>query len=106
MYAVFESGGFQFNAEEGSRLKVPKIDAKSGDVVALDKVLLIKDGDNSHIGNPYLESAKVEAEIIGDGREDKVLVFKKKRRTKYRKTHGHRQDYTEIEIKKIIPPAG
>ncbi len=106
MYAVFETGGMQFNAEEGARLKVPHLNAKEGDKISLDKVLLVSDGDNSHVGTPYLESAKVEAEVISVGRADKVTVYKFKRRTKYRKTRGHKQEYTEIMINKIVPPAG
>ena len=106
MYAVFESGGLQFNAEEGALVKVPHLDAKEGDKIDIDKVLLIRDGDNSHVGSPYLDSAKVQAEVVSEGRTDKVTVYKFKRRTKYRKTRGHRQQYTEIVIKKIVPPAG
>lgn len=106
MYAVFESGGVQFNAEEGARLKVPHFEAKEGDKVSIEKVLLVTDGDNSHVGTPYLDSAKVEAEVIGEGRADKITVYKFRRRTKYRKTQGHRQQFTEIEVKKIVPPAG
>jgi len=106
MYAVFETGGLQFNAEEGARLKIPFLNAKEGDKISLDKVLLVTDGENSHIGTPYLDSAKVEAEVISEGHTDKVTVYKFKRRTKYRKTRGHKQKYTEIMINKIVPPAG
>jgi len=104
MYAVFETGGLQFNAEEGARLKIPQMTAKPGDAISLDKVLLIKDGDKALIGNPYLETAKVEAEIISEGLAEKVAVYKFKRRTKYRRNRGHRQGYSEIKIKKIVTP--
>jgi len=106
MYAVFETGGLQFNAEEGARLKVPHLNAKEGDKISIDKVLLVKDGDNSHVGTPYLDSAKVEVEVLSEGHAEKITVFKFKRRTKYRKTRGHKQMYTEIMINKIVPPAG
>lgn len=104
MYAVFESGGLQFNAEEGSTVKVPFLSAKPGDTVSLDKVLLIKDGDNALAGFPYLDAAKVEAEVVEQGFADKVTVYKFKRRTKYRKTRGHKQKFTELKIKKIVSP--
>jgi large subunit ribosomal protein L21 len=104
MYAVFETGGLQFSAEEGSMLKVPHISANPGDNISIDKVLMVKDGENSYIGSPYLESARIEAEIILEGLAQKIDVYKFKKRTKYRKLHGHRQKYTEIKIKKITPP--
>jgi len=104
MYAVFESGGLQFRAEEGTSIKVPHITANPGDSISIDKVLLVNDGDNSFIGSPYLESAKVEAEIVTEGLAKKVDVYKFKRRKKYRKLQGHRQKFTEIVIKKITPP--
>jgi large subunit ribosomal protein L21 len=104
MYAVFESGGLQFSAEEGALLKVPHLTAKPGDTVSIDRVLMLKDGEDSHVGSPYLDTARIEAEIVNEGLADKIIVYKFKKRTKYRKTTGHRQKYTEIRIKKIIPP--
>jgi large subunit ribosomal protein L21 len=106
MYAVFESGGLQFSAEEGTQVKVPHISASPGDTISVDKVLMIKSGDESFVGTPYLESANIEVEIIEEGMADKIDVYKFKRRTKYRKLTGHRQKYTEIKIKKINPPKG
>ncbi len=104
MYAVFESGGFQFNAQEGTLVKIPYLKANAGDMVTLDKVLFVKIGDDAHIGGPYLAGAKIEAEIVGDGLGEKVMTYKYKKRTKYRRTRGHRQKYSEIRIKKIVPP--
>jgi large subunit ribosomal protein L21 len=104
MFAVFETGGLQFRVEEGTAVKVPHLAASPGDMVSIDKVLLIDDGENSLVGTPYLESASVEAEILNEGQAQKVDVYKFKRRTKYRKFRGHRQKYTEIKIKKITPP--
>ena len=104
MYAVFESGGLQFSAEEGSKIKVPFFQANPGDTIAIDKILLVKKGDDAYIGNPYLESASVEAEVLGEGKADKIDVYKFKRRIKYRRLRGHRQKYTELEIKKITTP--
>ena len=104
MYAVFESGGLQFNGEEGSSLKVPHVSASPGENISIDRVLLIKTDDDSFVGQPYLDSARIEAEVISEGMADKITVYKFKRRTKYRKTRGHRQRYSEIKIKKIVPP--
>ena len=104
MYAVFESGGLQFNGEEGALLKVPFLTNKPGETISIDRVLLVKDGDNAHTGQPYLEAARVEAEVLNAGRAEKINVYKFKRRTKYRKLTGHRQKYTEIKIKKIVLP--
>lgn len=105
MFAVFESGGLQFRAEEGLELKVPYLTANPGDTISLDKVLLIDDGKNSLVGTPFLESAKIEAEVVSEGLAEKVDVYKFKRRTKYRKLRGHRQKYTQLRIKKITSPA-
>jgi large subunit ribosomal protein L21 len=77
------------------------IDAEIGKEISFDKILLISDGDTPIIGKPYVNGATVTAEVIAHGRLDKVRVFKFKKRTKYRKMKGHRQDYTEILIKKI-----
>jgi len=104
MYAIFESGGLQFSAEVGTQVKVPHISANPGDSISIDKVLLVKDGDNSFVGSPYLKAASVEAEVLNQGLTDKIDVYKFKKRTKYRKIQGHRQKYTEIKIKKITPP--
>ena len=104
MFAVFESGGLQFRAEEGMQVKVPHLTASPGDNISIDKILMVKSGENSFVGTPYLESANIEAEVIEEGLADKINVYKFKRRTKYRKLRGHRQKYTEIKIKKINPP--
>ncbi len=104
MFAVFESGGLQFRAEEGMQVKVPHFTASPGDSISIDKILMVQNGESSFIGTPYLESANIEAEVIEEGLADKINVYKFKRRTKYRKLRGHRQKYTEIKIKKINPP--
>ncbi len=104
MYTVFETGGLQFRAEEGHKVKVPKIAAKEGDKFKLDKVLLIADGDKSWVGTPYLENVTVEAEVAKNGKLPKIIVFKKKRRRDYRRTKGHRQQFTELLIRKISAP--
>jgi large subunit ribosomal protein L21 len=101
MYAVFRTGGKQFRAEPGIRLRVPTLDAEQGDSVVFDDILLTSDGDAVQVGQPVVDGATVKAEVIGHGREKKVIVFKRKRRKGYRKKQGHRQDYTEIRVDEI-----
>jgi len=104
MYAVFELAGFQFGAQEGDVIRVPFQKAEKGASMDIDRVLLIKDGDEARIGTPTVADAKVTAEVLGNGMDDKVLIYKYKRRTKYRRTQGHRQRYTELKINKIVSP--
>jgi large subunit ribosomal protein L21 len=105
MQAVFQLSGFQYNAEEGDVLRVPKQKTQSGKSFEIEEVLLLKSKDKTTIGTPTVAGAKIKAEVLGEGRHDKVTVYKFKRRTKYRRTLGHRQDYSEIKIKKIVSPA-
>ncbi|MFH1699834.1 MAG: 50S ribosomal protein L21 [Candidatus Zixiibacteriota bacterium] len=105
MYAVIETGGTQFTVEEGALVKVPKLDGAVGEKVTIDKVLLISGNDKPVVGNPYVENATVEAELLAQDKDEKITVYKIKRRTKYRRTKGHRQSYTELKITKINTPA-
>jgi len=105
MYAVVETGGSQFTVEEGAQVRIPKIDGSVGDKITLDKVLLLSDGTNPIIGTPYVENASVEAELTDQAKDEKVTVFKSKRRTKYRRTRGHRQPFSELRITKINAPS-
>ncbi len=101
MFAIIETGGKQYNIQEGTELKVEKLDAEAGSEIALDKVLMTgQDGDVT-VGTPYLDNAKVTCEVMEHGRGKKIIVFKKKRRQGYRRTQGHRQDFTKIKIKSI-----
>jgi len=106
MYAVFKLSGVQFSAEEGDVVKVPLQQAGIGDSIDITDVLLVKDKDKTLVGTPYVADAKIQAEILRHGKDDKVLVYKHKRRTKYRRRMGHRQDFSEIKIGKIVAPAG
>lgn len=101
MFAVFEAKGFQYLGSPGEKLKVPRLDSNIGEKVTFDKVLLVKNGDTK-IGQPYIEGASITAEIIDHGRYKKIIVYKFKRRNRYRRKKGHRQTYSEIEIKDII----
>ena len=94
-FAIFQTGGKQYRVQSGDVIKVEKLNA-SGDV-EFDKVLMIGD----KIGNPYIEGARVIATVVEQKRDDKVLVFKKKRRQNYRRTKGHRQYITVLKIKEI-----
>lgn len=102
MYAVFQISGFQYSAQEGEVLQIPLQDAKAGDKIDISEVLLVKNNDDATVGTPFVENAKIEAEVVGHGKNDKVLIYKYKRRTKYRRRQGHRQDYSEIKINKIV----
>lgn len=105
MYAVIETGGTQFTVEVGHQVRVPQIDGSVGDKITLDKVLIISDGNDPKIGTPYLENASVDAELTAQDKAEKVTIYKYKRRTKYRRTKGHRQPFTELKILKINAPA-
>jgi len=104
MYAVFQLSGSQFSVEEGTVIKVPFQDAEKGSKIDITDVLLVKDNDNAMIGSPYVDGAKIEAEVLDSGKSDKVRIYKYKRRTKYRRRQGHRQQYSEIKINKIVVP--
>ena len=104
MYAIMETGGMQYNVQEGEKVKIPKLDAKPGKKFTFDKVLLVGGQEKPLIGTPYVKGVKIEAQVTEQGKSDKIIVFKFKRRTKYRRKKGHRQPYTEILIKKIQLP--
>ena len=101
MYAVVTSGGKQYKVEEGETLKVEKIPGAVGSSVKFDRVLMIADGDTVSIGQPVLDDALVEGHIVEQGKSKKVIVFKYKRRKRYRRKHGHRQQYTAVKIDSI-----
>lgn len=94
-YAIIKTGGKQFSVEAGQTLRVPTLDKKEGDKIDLE-TLLVANGSDVKLG-----AATVSATVVGHGRGDKIIVFKKKRRKTYRRKKGHRQDYTEIKIEKI-----
>ncbi len=102
-FAVIQTGGKQYKVSEGGVVSIEKIkgDYKVGDKVSFDKVLLVDDGKNTTIGAPYIDGAKVDAEITGIGRTRKVLVVKYKQKSRYLKRNGHRQAYFKVKIKAI-----
>jgi large subunit ribosomal protein L21 len=102
MYAVFKTGGKQFRAEPGTRLRIPTLDLEPGASVVFDHVLLTGDGEAAvQVGTPTVTGASVKAEVLRHGREKKIIVFKRKRRKGYRKKQGHRQDFTEIRVDEV-----
>ena len=101
MFAVIKTGGKQYLVAPGQKLKIEKVDAKKGDVFQFEEVLLRGDENGIEIGTPLVKGAKIEAEVTGQGRERKIIVFKYHAKTRYRKKKGHRQPFTEVEIKKI-----
>jgi large subunit ribosomal protein L21 len=98
MYAVIKTGGKQYRVAAGEKLKVEQIAADVGAEIVLSEVLVLADGEDVRMGTPLIDGAAVTARVIGHGRGDKVRIFKMRRRKHYRKTQGHRQNYTEIEI--------
>ena len=102
MFAIVDFKGFQYRIEKDATIKVSYLaDKESGSSVEMPNVLLIQDNDKVTVGTPTVESAMITAEVIGHGRDKKVLVFKKKRRKGYRKTQGHRQYFTQLKITDI-----
>lgn len=102
MYVVVEIQGQQFKAEAGKKLFVHRINAERGAQVEFDKVYLVDKDGTVTVGTPVVEGAKVVAEILSHVKGDKVLVFHKKRRKGYRKLNGHRQQFTEVNVKEIV----
>jgi large subunit ribosomal protein L21 len=98
MYAIIRAGGKQYKAEKGKTLRIPSMKAEAGSKVTFDEVLLSSDGDTIKTGAPLVKGAKVTGEVVGQGKEPKIYVFKFKRRKNYRRKTGHRQGYTEVRI--------
>lgn len=101
MYAVIATGGKQYRVSEGDKVRVEKLSGDAGAKVVLDDVLMLGEGAKSQLGAPMVKGAKVEAEIIEQGRDKKIVVFKFKKRKGYRKKQGHRQSFTDLRITKI-----
>lgn len=101
MFAIVDIAGQQYKVVEKGKNFVPKLNAEVDSEVVFDKVLLLSDENGSKIGSPYVSGAKVSAKVVEHLKDDKVIVFKKKRRISYRRLKGHRQQLTRIEITKI-----
>ena len=105
MYAVFKTGGKQYRASQGEKLKVEKLDAAAGDTIEFGDVLLVGEGAAITVGKPMISGAKVTAKVVAQDRHDKISVIKFKRRTTYKRMHGHRQAFTLVEITGIADGA-
>jgi len=102
IYSVIECGGFQHKVTVGETVRVPLMPAKAGDIITVDNVLLFASGDSLKIGQPKVDGAQVKLEVLQHDRDDKIIVFKRKRRKRYRLTKGHRQDFTEVLVSEIV----
>ncbi|MCL4804920.1 MAG: 50S ribosomal protein L21 [Anaerolineae bacterium] len=102
MYAIVESGGRQYRAEEGNTFSVEKLPYEVGDQVELENVLLIADGDSIRVGRPNVTGATVKATVVEQYRGKKILVWKYQAKLRYRRRRGHRQDYTRLRIDEIV----
>jgi large subunit ribosomal protein L21 len=100
-YAEVSSGGKQYKVREGETLRLEKLPGEVGAPVAFDQVLLFSDGENVSIGRPVLDDVQVQGHIVEQGRAKKIVVFKYKRRKRYRRKQGHRQSYTAVRIDSI-----
>lgn len=101
MYAVISSGGKQYKVQEGEILRVEKLSGDVGAPVSFDNILMFSDGENVNVGTPVLSDVSVQGHIVEQGKAKKILVFKYKRRKRYRRKQGHRQQFTAIKIDSI-----
>ena len=104
IYAIIETGGKQYKVTPGAVIDVDRMDAAEGDIVEVEKVLIIADGEKITVGTPAVEGAKVIATSQGEVRGDKIIVLKYKPKIRYRKKTGHRQRYTRLTIDSIVGP--
>ncbi len=101
MYAIIEAGGRQHKAQADTIVKMDRLDAKVGDIVEFDKVVALFDGDSASIGAPYVAGAKVTGRVVQQGKDRKIIVFKYRPKKHYKKTRGHRQHFTQVQITEI-----
>ncbi len=101
MYAIVNSGGKQYKVREGEMFRVEKLPGEVGAPVTFDQVLMVSDGDNVEIGRPVVDGMTVEGHIVEQDRAKKIIVFKYKRRKRYRRKQGHRQYYTAVKVDSI-----
>ena len=101
MYAIIESCGKQYKVSEGDVVFFEKLDAEEGKKVSFDKVVLVSDDKKVEVGAPYVKGVKVEGKVVEHGKGKKIIVYKYKAKKNYRRTQGHRQPFTKVEITKI-----
>ena len=105
-FAIIETGGKQYKVSTSKILEIEKLDAKKGETIKFEKVLLLNDNQNTEIGNPSIEGASVEAKLLDNVKDRTILVFHKRRRKHSRKKNGHRQRHSKIQITKILAKNG
>lgn len=101
-FAIIETGSKQYKVAEGAKIKIEKLEGEEDAAVVFDKVLLVTNGDTVEIGAPYLVGKTVEGKVLRQARSKKVIVFKYHSKTRQRKKKGHRQNFTEVQITKVI----
>ena len=101
MYAVIKTGGKQYKVAAGEKIKVEQIAAEVGQEIVIDQVLAVGNGAELKIGAPLVAGASITATVVAHGRHDKVRIFKMRRRKHYKKSQGHRQIFTELEISAV-----
>lgn len=102
MYAIIETGGKQYRVSSGDNINVEKLAAEAGSNITLNNVLAVVTDEKNIIGTPYIAGAEVKTEVVGSGKSKKVIIHKQRPRRVYRKTNGHRQQYTTLNIKEIV----
>jgi large subunit ribosomal protein L21 len=102
MYAVIKSGGKQYRVAPGQTIRLEKVAGEVGAKIELGNILLVENDGNVQVGSPLVANAKIQATVVEHDRAKRILVFKKKRKKQYRRTQGHRQDYTAVRIDNII----
>jgi|SRR6185369_7492248 len=102
MYAVIKSGGKQYRVAPGQTIRLEKVAGELGAKIEFGEVLLVENDGNVQLGSPLVANVKIQATVVEHDRAKKILVFKKKRKKQYRRTQGHRQDYTAVRIDNII----
>jgi len=104
LYAIIKSGDKQFRVENGITIDLPLLEANPGDNIVLNDILLCSNGEDVIVGDPLVKDASVKAAVLGETKGDKIVVFKMKRRKKFRNKTGHRQAYTSVKITDLILP--
>ncbi len=101
MYAIIETGGKQYRVQEGDIINVEKLGLEAGSSVKFDKVLAVSNDDTFTLGSPYVDNAIVDASVVLEGKQKKVIVYKYKPKKGFHKKKGHRQPFTQVKIEKI-----
>ena len=102
MYAIIRDRGMQYRVEKGQVLTIDLVEAESGSTIELGEVLLVGDGNSTRVGSPVLSGVRVQAEVLGEKKGEKIVVFRYRNKKRYRRRTGHRQRYTQIRISDII----